>query len=251
MRTSERTNEIGPALVALGKLVENPPKKSSAKIDTKQGGSFSYTYLELPDLLDAVRPHLHACGLAVLQGGEAVPGGIGVTTMVIHLSGQWIETGPLPVPAGPDPKAVGSANTYGRRYSLAAILGIAADEDDDGASAGRARPQEGQSQQRKSKGDGKADAGGGAKTTTTPRGKGESESDATASPKPGEVEPHSRPLPVTDEQKSALREMGARKALEGARELFQTDDRKIPNIGVLTADEAWQLIQHLREGAVA
>jgi hypothetical protein len=248
MNQSDRTNEIGAALAALVGKLANPPKKSSAKIPTKKGGEFSYTYLNLPDLLNAVRTPLHECGLAVLQGVEPLPGGrfVGITTRIIHLSGQWIEAGPLPVPASEDPKAVGSACTYGFRYSLAGMLGIAGAEDDDGASATSsplppASTGSSEGQSRTTQGGGKADAEdhGGSRM-------GKARAAEAVTGEAGETP--ALPLPITEEQKATLREFGARKALEGARELYQTDDRKIPNIGVLTADEAWELIQGLRGG---
>lgn len=60
------------------------------------------------------------------------------------------------------------------------------------------------------------------------------------------------PLPITEQHKETLRErFGSRKSLEGAREMFQTEERPIKNIGNLTADEAWQLIQALEKEEVS
>lgn len=59
---------------------------------------------------------------------------ISVTTLISHVSGQYVMYGPFNVPAGPkkDAQAYGSSTTYAKRYALAAALGIASDSDDDG-----------------------------------------------------------------------------------------------------------------------
>jgi hypothetical protein len=58
-----------------------------------------------------------------------------VETILTHTSGQWIQS-ELALPLlKADPQGVGSAITYGRRYGLAAIIGIVADVDDDGNAA--------------------------------------------------------------------------------------------------------------------
>jgi hypothetical protein len=73
------------------------------------------------------------------------PGYIGLTTRLLHSSGEWVE-GAFRVPAqdvktkAETAQAVGSALTYMRRYSLAAALGIT-QEDDDGNAASQPRQQ--------------------------------------------------------------------------------------------------------------
>ena len=114
------------------------PKTKIAKI----GDKFSYKYADLPDILDAVRPVLTDHGFAVSQSVEALGDEtVGVATRVYHQAG-WVESfGPTPMPAAGDPRAVGSAITYARRYAVSAALGIASDEDTDaeGTSPRRAR----------------------------------------------------------------------------------------------------------------
>ena len=57
-----------------------------------------------------------------------------MVTTLLHTSGQWI-AGAFPLVAvKPDPQAMGSAITYMRRYSLAAMVGVLT-EDDDGEAA--------------------------------------------------------------------------------------------------------------------
>jgi hypothetical protein len=135
MNSSEKLDEIAPALVAAQQSLKNPRADSKARVQTKQGGAYEYRYLSLPALLEAVRTALKSVGLSMVQEIVGTPNGIGVTTRIVHLSGQWLETGPLVLPASGGPQEYGSSITYGRRYSLAAALGLAADEDDDAAKA--------------------------------------------------------------------------------------------------------------------
>jgi hypothetical protein len=63
-----------------------------------------------------------------------------LVTKILHASGQWLE-GHYPIrPMKEDPQAHGSAITYARRYSLAAMVCVSAEDDDDGnLAAGRSR----------------------------------------------------------------------------------------------------------------
>ena len=128
MKRSETQESIGLALVnALAKL-HNPVKSKTVKT-----GQYSYAYTPLPEILDAVRPILKEFGLAVIQ---SVGEGPSVTTLIVHESGEWIESEPCHmVPTASTPQGAGSAISYARRYSLSAMLGIMADDDDDGAAA--------------------------------------------------------------------------------------------------------------------
>ena len=129
MRTSEQIDQLAAALAAAQGAFPAVTKNRTATVPTKTGGTYSYRYADLTDLLDAVRPVLSANGLAVVQGGT----GERMVTRLVHTSGQWIEAdGTLPATQA-TPQGLGSAITYARRYWLTALLGIAAEEDDDGA----------------------------------------------------------------------------------------------------------------------
>jgi hypothetical protein len=122
--------ELEKALVAAQADLQNPPKTSTARVPTKSGGSFSYTYAPLPEILDAVRPALFRHGLVLAQDVVGEGGYVGVSTHLIHESGERLISGPVMLPAT-DPQQAGAIITYLRRYSVCAILGIAADEDTD------------------------------------------------------------------------------------------------------------------------
>ena len=77
---------------------------------------------------------LSANGIAVVQApGECAEGRIWLTTELLHSSGEWIsEVLSIPL-AKVDAHGLGSAITYGRRYALAAMVGVAPDDDDGNA----------------------------------------------------------------------------------------------------------------------
>lgn len=98
---------------------------------------FRSRYTSLPALLDAVRPVLAKHGLAVVQMPISEEGRVGVETLLLHASGQYLSSRVTVTPQKADPQGAGSAITYCRRYALAACLGIGQD-DDDGNAASRA-----------------------------------------------------------------------------------------------------------------
>lgn len=131
---SEQIDALSAALVkALGEMTDIARTKQ-ASIPTKSGGSYGYRYADLGDTLQSIRPVLASNGLAVTQTATTVGDEVAISTTVLHQSGQYITTNPLTLPAGRTAQETGSAITYGRRYALMAIVGLAA-EDDDGASA--------------------------------------------------------------------------------------------------------------------
>ncbi len=57
--------------------------------------------------------------------------------MFLHESGEWMRTRLGLIPVKDDPQGAGSAITYGRRYTLLGMCGVAPEEDDDGNAASR------------------------------------------------------------------------------------------------------------------
>jgi hypothetical protein len=96
---------------------------------------FKSKYADLAAVWDAIRVPLTSNGIAVLQNVENIGEAVAVTTRLVH-AGQFYEFGPLVVPlAQHTAHGIGSAITYGKRYSLSAAVGVATDEDDDGNAA--------------------------------------------------------------------------------------------------------------------
>jgi hypothetical protein len=97
---------------------------------------FKSKYCDLAGALDAVRDALSVNGLALVQSTDAGDKMVLHTTL-LHASGEWISS-TYPITAvKTDPQGIGSAVTYARRYSLMALLGIAAEDDDGEAAHGR------------------------------------------------------------------------------------------------------------------
>ena len=89
-------------------------------------------YASLANIVKTAAPTLAECGLAVTQ---LLCGAGGVTTILLHDSGQYISDS-VELPASKnDPQGHGSAITYARRYGYASILGLVPDKDDDGNAA--------------------------------------------------------------------------------------------------------------------
>lgn len=91
---------------------------------------FKTRYADLAAVWSAIREPLAANGLSVIQQVTQAEGMVGVRSILAHASGEWVASDlQMPV-AQKTPQGYGSALTYARRYSLAALVGIAQDDDD-------------------------------------------------------------------------------------------------------------------------
>lgn len=92
---------------------------------------FRSRYADLASVWEACRAPLAANELAVVQMLEpAGTGGISLASLLVHSSGEFFRSR-LYIPLrDPSPQAIGSAITYARRYALAALVGVAAEDDD-------------------------------------------------------------------------------------------------------------------------
>lgn len=132
--------ELAAAVVAAWAELGALTKGRTAEVKMREGGTYSYTYADLADLLELVRPVLARHGLALLQPitRESATGILVIETWLLHASG-WLLRWRFAVQATGSPQAIGSSITYGRRYAATSALGVAA-EDDDGAAATKATP---------------------------------------------------------------------------------------------------------------
>ena len=127
MEKSESIKNLAIALCKFQGTVEKIVK-------TATNPFFKSKYASLADILDVIREPLQVNGLSFVQFPE---GESGLTTMLMHESGEHITATYIMKPAKNDPQGQGSAITYQRRYALGAILGLNIDDDDDGNEASK------------------------------------------------------------------------------------------------------------------
>lgn len=139
-----RRQEVGYGQTRIQHALERVARKLPVHIQTtKQAGDkFKFKYATLKDICEKVKPILDEHGVRyVWRTGHVfrqdkdvfVP----VACHLIHAESGEIEISELAMPvARVDPQGMGSAVTYGKRYTLLMALGLTTDEaDDDGARA--------------------------------------------------------------------------------------------------------------------
>ena len=137
MKTSETIGKVASALVkAQGEM--NGAKKSA------NNSFFKSKYANLEEVISCVKEPFANHGLSFLQFPINCPTDVsyvGVETIILHESGEFISKEFFLKPTKVDPQAMGSAITYARRYGLQAAVGLPS-EDDDGnaASSAPAKP---------------------------------------------------------------------------------------------------------------
>lgn len=124
----------------IGKLAEALSQAQSeftCAIKDTENPYFKAKYADITSVFDACRQQLAKHGLSVCQPLTFTEEGKPIVeTILMHTSGEWISGQLLLNPVKLDPQGTGSAITYGRRFSLESMLGIAREEaDDDGNAA--------------------------------------------------------------------------------------------------------------------
>ena len=101
-------------------------------------------YADLGTVISTAEPVLAKHGLSVSQPVIGGDGSIGVATILMHKSGEWIQsmaTLPLFEEKGKSAAQVaGSIITYLRRYAYSSVLGLYTEEDTDGGAQTSQRP---------------------------------------------------------------------------------------------------------------
>lgn len=91
---------------------------------------FQSNYADLASVWEACRAQLSKNAVAVTQAPEADGNKVTVTTILLHASGEWLRSALTMTARDASPQSIGSAITYGRRYGLASMVGVAPDDDD-------------------------------------------------------------------------------------------------------------------------
>jgi hypothetical protein len=133
MRMSENISNLSTALSQFQGEVTNPHNAAT-------NPQFRSKYAPLDVVINTVKPVLAKYGLSFIQSTSTEGENVGVTTLLMHESGEWIESDTVYLPAYQlkgggikefNSQAIGSSMTYGRRYSLSAVLGLSSEDDDD------------------------------------------------------------------------------------------------------------------------
>ena len=127
--------------------LEQATRRLPVWVTTDSSGAHNVKYATLKAILAVVKPVLAEHGIRIRQGAEfsrSADDGSGmkgrlipVYTDLVHAQSGDVERTLVEIPLTRlDPQSMGSAITYGKRYSLIAALGLSTDEaDDDGARA--------------------------------------------------------------------------------------------------------------------
>ena len=97
---------------------------------------FKSKYADLSAVVQAVKDPFANNGLSYVQFPIEESGRIGVETILMHESGEWLSNSFTVQLPKQDAQGAGSAITYCRRYALQAIAGIPS-EDEDGNNASK------------------------------------------------------------------------------------------------------------------
>lgn len=130
--------ELFTALAKFQGELLNIELNSSVKVATKSGGSYSFEYATLGQILNTIRPLLSKHELSFTQ----VMDSHAMRTFIRHSSGREIVS-EVKIPSltsinkdglevSMTAQEIGSVITYFRRYGLVTALGLVAEDDDDG-----------------------------------------------------------------------------------------------------------------------
>ena len=111
---------------------------SLCKAQAEMGGAvkdsknpfFKSDYADLTSVIKAIKEPFANHGLSYTQFPTNDDGRIGVSTLLMHESGEYLEHSYTLPTTKADPQAAGSAITYARRYALQSIAGIPTADDD-------------------------------------------------------------------------------------------------------------------------
>jgi len=135
MNRSESIAALAKALVKAQGELENASKNAS-------NPHYKSKYADLAEILNTVRPVFSKNGLSFVQCPTFLDGVASVETMLMHESGEWLSSTASAPASKQDAQGVGSAVTYLRRYSLAAVAGIAQEDDDANSAVGAKKKQD-------------------------------------------------------------------------------------------------------------
>lgn len=132
MSAPTEKGSLAQSLVNFQAATQPIPRKKTVTVQTRTGGRYTFDYAPHEVILEAIKDDLAANDLAVVQPLTSdSEGRLFVQTIVVHASGETLESLTPVNTANLSNQEIGSAVTYMRRYALSAMLGLATDDDDD------------------------------------------------------------------------------------------------------------------------
>ena len=122
------------SIAALSAALSKAQGEMRGAVKDSSNPFFKSRYADLASVIEAAREPLAKNGLAVIQ---LITETGGVETVLTHSSGEWISSTIQLTPKTNTPQDAGSCITYARRYSYAAIVGLAQVDDDAEMAMGR------------------------------------------------------------------------------------------------------------------
>lgn len=133
------SEQLGSLFAALAKAqgkIDNVSQDREVEVPIKDKnnpgqykGKYKFRYSTMAGILNHIRGPLTENELWFSQRIEDAH----MVTRIFHSSGEWMDTGHIPVPnVKGTPQDVGSINSYFRRYSLGSAFALASEEDNDG-----------------------------------------------------------------------------------------------------------------------
>ena len=136
MRTSADINDLIVDLIKFQNEMPVLTKDSTVSMELKSGRKVEYDYIELGEIVKQSKEKLAKNNLSIIQPRSTVDGKPALFTMMLHKSGQYIQTYTLLELSGKTEQEKGSTITYNSRYDYVGMLRFGLlDEDDDGQSA--------------------------------------------------------------------------------------------------------------------
>jgi hypothetical protein len=138
--TAPTTAALAAALAKVQAQLPKLERDRTVTVQQKNGDTYSYSYATLANLSETVLPLLASHGLSfVAMPGAGSDGKMCVRYQLLHESGESL-AGEFPISGEGGIQMIGGRITYARRYCLAALVGVAADEDDESRLADEGRP---------------------------------------------------------------------------------------------------------------
>ena len=130
MNKSESIKELASALC-------KAQNEMGGAVKGKANPFFKSKYADLSSIIQAIKEPFAKNGLSYTQFPIEKEGRIGIETILMHSSGEWLAQSFTVQLTKQDAQGAGSAITYCRRYGLQAVAGIPSEDDDGNGASGK------------------------------------------------------------------------------------------------------------------